>query len=51
MTYCIICEKVTNDTIQKEPATGISNILRYVIISCEHCGHFKHQYLEEIGNV
>ena len=51
MTYCIMCQKVTNSYIEYNNADDYSKKYRMVILTCEHCGHFKCQYLEEIKNV
>lgn len=48
MTYCIICEKLTED-IKEE--NEWSRIFKVIVITCENCGHFKYQYLEKEGEV
>jgi len=45
-----MCEGITNDYIEYDNADAYSKKYRMVIVTCEHCGHFKHQYLEEINN-
>lgn len=44
MTYCSICQKVTND--YKEENDWDKN-LKLIMAHCEKCGHFKYQYLEK----
>lgn len=45
MTYCIICQEVTNDY---EEEHYWSKTYKLIMIHCELCRHFKHQYLKEI---
>lgn len=45
MTYCSNCKKVTSDVSVE---TIWSKIYSLIMVHCETCGYFKHQYLEEI---
>ena len=45
MTYCSICQKVTEDCKEEN---SWSTIFKLIIVHCEKCGHFKYQYLKNI---
>lgn len=49
MHYCIRCEKVTKDMKINFSSSDFSSIFQVIVISCEECGTFKFQYLEEDG--
>lgn len=46
--FCHNCQKNTEDSTQQEFTPDFSSTKRLMVVTCEDCGTFKFQYLEDM---